>query len=364
MRQHLPKLLLSVLTAASFWGCGSPGAPLPPSLNLPLPVSDLRAVRKGNRVRLAWTVPAETTDRQKLREALRTKICREVQTAISGCEHPLAEISSNLPAAKASKKSSSKKTAVQANYEDLIPESLQDSLAQIVYAVSVSNDRGRNAGLSNLVSISAAPTLPAPANFIAQVKADGILLSWTNPSAKAGQGLEQKYRFYRRAKGSDTDIIAGELPLDQAGPTQFLDRNFEWEEKYFYRATVVTLVKAGAADNNEVEGEDSTPIEVFAHDIFPPAVPSGLEAVFTNAGQQSFMDLIWAPDTDADLDGYNVYRKQEDGEATKLNSDLIKVPSFRDSRISPGKKYFYYVSAVDIRGNESGRSEGASESVP
>ncbi len=366
MRQHLPKLVLSVLTTASFVGCGSPGAPLPPSLNLPRPVSDLRGVRKGNKVRLAWTVPNETTDHQKIREVVRTKICRDVQAVISDCGHPLAELSNPQPATKTTKNSSTTKTAVHANYEDLIPESLQakNSSAQIVYAVLTSNDRGKSAGLSNQVSVPAAPTLPPPANFTAQVKADGILLSWADPDRRATQGLAYKYRFYRRAEGSDTEIVAGELPLDAPGPTQFLDKNFEWEQKYLYRATIVTLVKAGAADSSEVEGEDSTPIEVFAPDIFPPAVPSGLEAVFTNAGNQSFMDLIWTPHTDADLAGYNVYRKQEGEEAIRLNSELIKVSSFRDSAISPGRKYFYYVSAVDVRGNESGRSEEASESVP
>lgn len=366
MRRYLPKLVLAVLTAASFIGCGSPGAPLPPSLNLPRPVSDLRAVRKGNAVRLAWTVPAETTDRQKLREVIRTKICRDVQTVISDCEHPLAEISSSLPETKTTKKSSTAKTAVQANYEDSIRESLQaqNPFAQIVYAVSVRNERGKSAGLSNQVSIPAAPTLPPPANFIFQLTADGVLLSWANPDRRAMQGLAYKYRFYRRAEGSDTDIIVGELPLDDAGPSQFLDKNFEWEKKYVYHATIVTVVGADATNSNEVEGEDSTPIEVFAHDIFPPAVPSGLEAVFTSSGNQSFVDLIWTPDTDADLAGYNVYRKQAGEEAIRFNSDLIKIPSFRDSAISPGKKYFYYVSAVDVRGNESRRSEEASESVP
>jgi len=42
----------------------------------------------------------------------------------------------------------------------------------------------------------------------------------------------------------------------------------------------------------------------------------------------------------------------------------VKIPAFRDSQIISGKTYFYSVSAVDLRGNESARSEEASESVP
>ena len=48
----------------------------------------------------------------------------------------------------------------------------------------------------------------------------------------------------------------------------------------------------------------------------------------------------------------------------KLNSELVKSPSYRDSAAGSGKTYTYSVSAVDVRGNESQRSEETSESVP
>ena len=43
-------------------GCGTPGAPQPPSLKLPERVTDLAASRFGNRVELHWTTPKKTTD--------------------------------------------------------------------------------------------------------------------------------------------------------------------------------------------------------------------------------------------------------------------------------------------------------------
>jgi len=48
----------------------------------------------------------------------------------------------------------------------------------------------------------------------------------------------------------------------------------------------------------------------------------------------------------------------------KINSELIKTPSLRDTDVKPGTNYFYAVSAVDLRANESERSKEASESVP
>src|SRR5208282_3284873 len=105
----------------------------------------------------------------------------------------------------------------------------------------------------------------------------------------------------------------------------------------------------------------------IAHDIFPPNVPDGLQAVYSGEGQQPFIDLIWAPVTNADLAGYNVYRS-ENGVAgekfLKLKSELLKSPSYRDFAVTSGKTYTYAVSAVDVRGNESQRSAETSESVP
>jgi hypothetical protein len=43
---------------------------------------------------------------------------------------------------------------------------------------------------------------------------------------------------------------------------------------------------------------------------------------------------------------------------------LVNTPAFRDSNVVPGHSYFYSISAVDVRGNESSRSEEASETVP
>src|SRR5216117_3377564 len=114
----------------------------------------------------------------------------------------------------------------------------------------------------------------------------------------------------------------------------------------------------------EVEGDDTTEVKVFAHDSFPPAVPSGLEAVASGVGQPPFVDLIWSPNTDADLAGYNIYRHEEGTAPVKINSEVVKTPTFRDTTVVGSKKYFYSVSAVDLRGNESARSEEASEAVP
>jgi len=105
-------------------------------------------------------------------------------------------------------------------------------------------------------------------------------------------------------------------------------------------------------------------VRVVAHDVFPPSVPAGLQAAYSGEGQKPFIDLIWAPVTNADLAGYNVYRSETNGAAVKLNSGLLKSPSYRDSAVASGKTYTYAVSAVDVRGNEKPSLRGNQRTRP
>ncbi len=59
--------LLRSCAALVVAGCGMPGAPLPPSLNLPDRVGDLSAVRTGGQVALTWTMPTKNTDKMLLK---------------------------------------------------------------------------------------------------------------------------------------------------------------------------------------------------------------------------------------------------------------------------------------------------------
>ncbi len=151
--------------------------------------------------------------------------------------------------------------------------------------------------------------------------------------------------------------------MNESSPS-LLDRGFEWEKTYDYRVTMVTFIAQSSGIEQQVEGEDTVSVRVFAHDVFAPATPSGLQAVFSGPGQKPFIDLVWAPNTEPDLAGYNVYRHEQDGSAVKLNSELVRSPAFRDSAILTGRRYFYEVSAVDVRGNESQHSPEATETVP
>lgn len=390
MKPRWGELLPAVALLMGLSGCASIGPPLPPSLELPRAPSDLRAARKGDRVTLRWTVPARTTDRQSVRYLGKTRICRSLDPALKQCEAPAGEAA---PPADFASERKSPAQKVTATFIDSLPSAIEQEhpAGFATYAVEVLNTAGRGAGISNLVRVPLVPTLPPFSGFRAQPTGQGVTIAWLCPPASGRGRSDTRYRLriYRHPETSagetriaEIDVTncawpgaAGALP-DQASHasatasgqekavTSYLDQTIEWENTYFYRGAVVSVMEAAGKPAIEVEGDDTPEVKVFAHDVFPPAVPSGLQAAFSGPGQQAFIDLIWAPVTDADLEGYNIYRHEEGGSPVKVNPELVKTPAFRDAQVAAGKTYFYSVSAVDQRGNESGRSEEASERVP
>ena len=361
MKRFLRKLAPVAGTLLIFTGCGSIRPPQPPSLELPKPPSDLRAARKGDRVTLLWTVPTITTDRQTARSFGSTLICRGSQPQLTQCGTPVGQAA---PLAAAGKTNGQKLTA---SYTDQLPPSmLEDNPASFAtYAIEVLNADGRGAGLSNQVHVSLMPTLPPPQDFRASVTAQGVVLSWTSETpAASSSSTHYVYRVYRRLEGGQQSILAGEVTSDNRNSFSLTDSSIEWGKNYEYHAETVTVVAQENKPEIQVEGDDTPEIKVFANDVFPPAVPAGLQAAFSGPGQRPFIDLIWAPDTDADLDGYNVYRHEEGAAPVKLNIEPLKTLAYRDMAVAAGKRYFYSVSGIDLRGNESAHSEEASESVP
>src|SRR6476646_7339222 len=72
--------VLGIVISAWTTGCGTPGAPQPPSLDLPDRVADLSAVRAGDQVSLTWTMPRKSTDKLLLKADIEVAVCRREET--------------------------------------------------------------------------------------------------------------------------------------------------------------------------------------------------------------------------------------------------------------------------------------------
>jgi hypothetical protein len=344
-------------------GCGLPGAPLPPTLNLPNRVTDLSAARAGDRVSLHWTMPTHNTDKMLLTNGVDVSVCRK-ESAAGDCV-----TAGTLQLAPG---------AIAAFTEDL-PASLAEGPSHpLIYFVELKNNRGRSAGLSNGATVLAGKAPPALTGLTAEMAKDGVILRW-KPLAAAQEHSTTAVRLQRTlitpavVKPKEGLLTPSPEPAAQnllipagVAPGRALDKDIRFGETYEYRAQRVTRSTVGD-ETLELAGALSAPVRIHAVNVFPPAVPTALVAVATPAenGSPLSIDLSWQPDAEADVAGYVVYRREE-GTAWQRISPAQPVvgPAFRDEQVEPGHTYDYAVSAVGHDGLESARSAEAQERVP
>lgn len=76
--------------------------------------------------------------------------------------------------------------------------------------------------------------------------------------------------------------------------------------------------------------------------------------------------LSWIPSTSPKVKGYNVYRGTVLGSYSRLNSSVVVEASYMDANIEAGhdRTYYYVVTAVNQKNNESQESDPVSVLVP
>ena len=342
-------------------GCGTPGAPQPPSLNLPDPVEDLHATRAGKEVSLSWTMPKKTTDRLMLREDIQVQVCRKL--AGSACD-PVATAIAAAPGTNGA-------------FTETLPAPLAAGAARpLSYFVELRNRSGRSAGLSNAAVVLAGEAPPPIAGLAAEVRKEGVVLRWAaaEPPHQTAVRLHRKLLTPAAAKPKPGLLTPQPEAIDQsllvqaspATPDRALDSQIEFGQTYEYRAQRVARVLVDGR-TLELPGELSAPLRVEAVDVFPPAVPTELAAVATPAqdGAAAAIDLSWQPVTDADLAGYAVYRREADAAWQRISpAKPVPAPGFHDAQVQAGHIYRYAVTAIDQGGHESARSTETEETVP
>lgn len=350
-------------TALVLTGCGMQAAPQPPSLELPNPVVDLHAARTGDQVALTWTMPRRTTDKVLLTAKLPVTICRN--EAPGACQ-PAGAISLA--------------PGVAGSFTDALPPALASGPPRpLTYWLDLKNRRNRSAGPSNSAVVLAGEAPAAVVGLTASTVKTGVMLRWqpVAQSTPSAVRLERKLLSAPPAQKPSGDLMnptpapaiqnllvaadAKSTPLDAA-----VDSSIQFGQSYQYRAQRVAQVTING-QSLELDGPFSAPVSVDARDVFPPAVPSGLAAVANPPapGSPPSVDLSWNPDTDPNLAGYVVYRREGGGVWQRISpAEPVPGPAFHDADVLPQHTYTYAVSAVSQNGYASARSAETSESVP
>jgi hypothetical protein len=360
-------------------------------------VKDLSAERVGDGVHLHWTTPETTTDRLAVKGAMTAEICRITVTAPASKTLPCTVIS-QLPVQPG-----------PTHAADALPSALTvDPPALLAYRVQILNVHGHSAGLSP-EAFAPAGAVPPPVEELRGTPApDGAMLEWQPKSTSAIVELDRlpvgpdgvvvdRPRRKPAAKSSKPTLkkppasqpkptpasspkplqmtatapieVKLRTPIQPADSGGTIDHTAQMGETYQYTAQRVRSASLGG-HTLELRSAVSPPVTVAMRDTFPPHVPSGLEAVPGGAtAADRSIDLSWAPDTDADLAGYFVYRQEVDpkgivtGTVTRLNTTPVVGPAYRDQTALPGRRYAYRVTAVDTAGNESAPSADVQETL-
>uniref|UniRef100_E6PX53 Putative Fibronectin, type III n=1 Tax=mine drainage metagenome TaxID=410659 RepID=E6PX53_9ZZZZ len=373
-----PALFAAWIALAGISGCGTPGAPLPPSLHLPQPASDLSATRAGNQVTLRWTNPKKTTDHQTI-----APIAGQIEALICRASTDLQQPNPTKDSACQPLQTLSVLPGKQTVFSDTLPSALASGAPRpLFYTVELLNQRGRSAGPSAPAEALAGAAPPPIQDFFAQPRADGVALGWQADGSKAPVRLHRRLLTPAPPKHSDSafgqqpaEPLERDLMVDAPGKrstsgakTEALDTDIRFGQHYEYTAQRVVFASIGGK-KLELDGAISAPVLVDTTDRFPPAIPRGLAAVFSattgSANSINSIDLSWEPDTETDLAGYIVYRS-EDGHIWQRISppQPVLVPAYQDTRVLSGHTYYYAVSSIDQSGNESQRSVPTTESVP
>lgn len=338
-------------------GCGTPAAPQPPSLNLADPVTDLAGTRAGDEVTLTWTVPKRNTDKTVIKGNVTARVCRREGSA--ACKAVAEEaVAPGKPA----------------SYIDHLPDTLALGEPRPVnYFVELLNKKDRSSGLSNPVAILAGAAPRAVAGLKAEVRKPGVVISWTPDGEKAPVRLLRTLLTPPPAKQPQGPLAPSPEPVNQslmvetsAEQGRALDETARVDETYEYRAQRVARIDVNG-QTLELAGEISAPVTVDVKDVFPPSVPNGLAAVASMGqdGETPSIDLNWQPNTEADLAGYIVYRREGEGAWQRISPVTPAIePAFHDQHVLIGHTYQYVVSAVSKAGHESDPSAVAQETVP
>ena len=313
---------------------------------------------------LNWTMPKLDTSKVPLKGDVTTHLCRR-ESATGHCS-----IMADLKLAP----------GTHGTFRETLPAPLASGAPHALsYFVELINARGRSAGLSNATTVPAGQAPPPLSALTAEVTRNGVALRWSPGPVEpypTQVRLQRTLLTPAAMNGNQGPLSAPPEPaqVNLLVPADgvrggALDKDIRFGETYEYRAQRIAHVTVDG-QGLELDGELSAPVRVEARNLFPPAIPAGLAAVATpiHDGMGPSIDLSWQPDSDIDVAGYAVYRRQAgppQAAWTRISGgEPVVGPGFHDASVRVGMTYEYAVTAIGQNGMESVKSAPTEEKVP
>ena len=227
------------------------------------------------------------------------------------------------------------------------PEVPEEERDLEVFAVLCVSTRGLDSEFSNLVKVLPRTPPEAPSQLETLPGPRGVDVTWRAEDPKVG------FRVYRRDAASRA--YGPPIAVPAPGARGHLDQTTSFGSSYVYSVTAVALesplLESALAAEREVQYEDR----------YPPEPPGGLIVL----GEPGQARILWEPSAADDLAGYLVYRRAAGGAGfDRLSADPGLELDYLDTAVASGQTYSYYVSAVDLNGNESEASRTVDVEIP
>jgi fibronectin type 3 domain-containing protein len=348
------KSLLGTLAVTSlFVSCAVQGPPLPPRVERPVQIKDLGVTQKGRTFELTFTLPALATDGERLTKPLEIEIYRTV-TPHGAAAAPFPETATPAVVLKPNdlrgftfdKEVLYPFELSEKEYSSSLREDYTFAVRGLTYGF---RHRALEGQLSNVRRATLLDVSGPVENLQVQTTEKAIEVTWSPPtqslSGRPITGLSG-YPVYRSDSGKKGSF---ELRTVASSPA-YSDTDLTFDHSYYYKVQVQFR-----GDHSTAESAASPAVEITPRDVFPPAAPRHVRAIYAAGAVQ----IVWSPSTATDLAGYNILRREDGGQETKINEELARTPVFRDTRVEAGKQYSYRITAQDLSGNVSAPSEAA-----
>ena len=204
-----------------------------------------------------------------------------------------------------------------------------------------------------IVAMDEAGNISDPSNSIgAAIDTHAPQATITEPE----DGLKFEDRILINAESADLDTASVQFQYKKAEDTTWINLGDAVTTQPYtaYLDPAGLVLSYGdynlrAVATDEAGRTDPSPlfITVAYTDLTAPDAPRGLNALTDG----SDVTLAWTANTEADIDGYNIYRTV-DSAKIKINSETVKETTYADSGLADGT-YSYEITATDTYGNES-----------
>jgi hypothetical protein len=351
---------VSTVFLLAFAACGKRRPPLPPVERVQQRTELLSGVQQGNVVILSWPAPQRNAPDSSVQSIRRIDIYRLAEKP--GAPLPLTEeeFSARSTLVGSVTYDEIRNAGENLTYTDRLE--LAGQPARLRYAVRYVNSSGQRAAFSNFLLIEPAARIAQPPILVkSELTEPAINLSWQPPTANIDGSTPVNILGYNVYRLDESQAEPGQTPINSAlvSGNEYSDKNFKFGNTYRYVVRAVSLGTEGL----QVESLNSNSRTVEARDTFAPAPPAQPSIASETRG----LSIFFAPNSEADIAGYNIYRSTDPNLPKagwmKLNQSLLTRPSFLDEKVERGRKYYYYLTAVDTSGNISEPCEVNSETM-